>query len=70
MKPHFKCSVHAQYKEYQRTLSVYKNWCVVIITMLTIPLTLFGWAINLNLAWTYYFMGVLVSSAVVPVTLR
>ncbi len=43
--------------------------CICICTFLTIPLVLFGWAINLNLAWTYYFMGVLISSSVIPISL-
>jgi hypothetical protein len=47
----------------------YKNWWIVIFTLFSIPLVLFGWAVNLNLAWTYYFMGVLISSSVVPIGL-
>lgn len=69
MKPHFTCPIHWQYKEYQENLLQYKNWCIVLCTILLIPLCLFGWAVNLNLAWTYYFTGTLVSSAVVPIML-
>merc|ERR1719193_2037668 len=52
VKPHYTCSVHAEYKEYQEHLLNYKNWCIVISTFLSIPLCLFCWAVNLNLAWT------------------
>ena len=53
--------------ELQESLVAYKNWWIVIFTILSIPLVLFGWAINLNLAWAYYFMGVLISSSVFPI---
>jgi Na+/proline symporter len=69
MKPANKCGVHGEYLTYQSQLSSYKNWCLVVITLLTIPLTLFGWAVDLNLSWTYLFTGVLISSAVVPIAL-
>jgi len=38
-------------------------------TFLSIPLCLFCWAVNLNLAWTYYFTGILIASSVVPIAL-
>ncbi len=41
----------------------------MVCTFLIIPLCLFGWAVNLNLAWTYCFTGVLISSSVVPIVL-
>jgi len=40
----------------------------VIFTILLIPLVLFGVAVDLNLAWTYYFTGVLISSCVFPIS--
>ena len=61
--------MHKEYREYQENLIGYKNWWIVIFTILSIPLVLFGWVINLNLAWTYYFMGVLISSSVFPIGL-
>jgi Na+/proline symporter len=69
LKPHYTCSVHAEYKEYQEFLLNYKNWAIVICTFLSIPLCLFCWAVNLNLAWTYYFTGILIASSVVPIAL-
>jgi hypothetical protein len=69
VKPHFECPVHKDYKTYQELLLGYKNWCIVIGTLLIVPLCLFGWAVDLNLAWTYYFTGTLVSSSVVPIAL-
>ena len=67
MKPHYTCETHKEYKEYQEHLLNYKNWCIVIFTFLSVPLCLFCWAVNLNLAWTYYFTGILISSSVVPI---
>ena len=36
---------------------------------MSIPLCLFCWAVNLDLAWTYYFTGILIASSVVPISL-
>merc|ERR1712013_655708 len=47
----------------------YKNWCIVLCTFLSIPLCLFCWAVDLNLAWTYYFTGILISSSVIPIAM-
>jgi hypothetical protein len=67
VKPHLTCPTHKDYMEYQESLVAYKNWWIVIFTILSIPLVLFGWFVNLNLAWMYYFMGVLISSSVFPI---
>merc|ERR1712013_225079 len=69
VKPHYTCETHKNYKEYQEHLLNYKNWCIVICTFLSVPLCLFCWAVNLNLAWTYYFTGILISSSVVPIAM-
>merc|ERR1712223_1351647 len=67
VKPHYTCPIHKDYKEYQEHLLNYKNWCIVLTTFFSIPLCLFCWAVNLNLTWTYYFTGILISSSVVPI---
>merc|ERR1712038_110330 len=69
VKPHYTCKTHGDYKEYQETLLNYKNWCIVLCTFFSVPLCLFCWAVNLNLAWTYYFTGILISSSVVPIAM-
>merc|ERR1712037_360938 len=69
VKPHYTCVTHGDYKEYQETLLNYKNWCIVLCTFFSIPLCLFCWAVNLNLAWTYYFTGILISSSVIPIAM-
>jgi len=69
MKPHYTCSVHGDFKEYQEYLLNYKNWAIVICTFFSVPLCLFCWAVDLNLAWTYYFTGILIASSVVPIAL-
>ena len=53
----------------EECLLSYKNWCIVLVTFLSIPLCLFCWAVNLDLAWTYYFTGILIASSVVPIAL-
>ena len=69
VKPHLTCPVHKDYKEYQEHLLNYKNWCIVISTFLSVPLCLFCWTVKLNLAWTYYFTGILIASSVVPIAM-
>merc|ERR1712012_408655 len=69
VKPHYTCPAHGAYKEYQEHLLNYKNWCIVLCTFLSIPLCLFCWAVDLNLAWTYYFTGILISSSVIPIAM-
>ena len=54
---------------FQEHLLNYKNWCIVLCTFMSIPLCLFCWAVNLNLAWTYYFTGILIACTVVPISL-
>merc|ERR1712223_1352608 len=69
VKPHYTCQAHGAYKEYQEHLLNYKNWCIVLCTFLSIPLCLFCWAVDLNLAWPYYFTGILISSSVIPIAM-
>merc|ERR1712209_80526 len=69
VKPHYTCQAHGAYKEYQEHLLNYKNWCIVLCTFLSIPLCLFCWAVDLNLAWTYSFTGILISSSVIPIAM-
>jgi len=69
VKPYFTCTVHGKYREYQDRLLNYKNWSIIWTTFLSIPLCIFCWAVDLDLAWTYYFTGILISSAVIPIAL-
>ncbi|XP_076358107.1 uncharacterized protein LOC143250869 isoform X2 [Tachypleus tridentatus] len=65
----YMCSQHSMYRTYQEQLVHYKNWCIVWTTIMIIPLSLFCYAVNLNLSWIYLFMGILISSTVIPITL-
>ena len=69
VKPDYNCTVHGEYKKYQECLLGYKNWCIVICTILSIPLCLFCHYAGLDLGWTYYFTGILISSSVVPISM-
>ena len=69
VKPQYTCNVHGAFKTYQEVLLNYKNWCIVICTLLSIPLCLFCYAVGLDLGWTYYFTGILIASSVVPISM-
>ena len=69
VKPQYKCNVHGEFKQYQEVLLNYKNWCIVICTLLSIPLCLFCYAVGLDLGYTYYFTGILIASSVVPISM-
>ena len=68
-RPSFQCATHGAYRAYQELLLSYKSWSVVCVSLLSVPLCLFGAAVSLNLEWTYYLTGTLVSSAVAPVAM-
>ncbi|XP_037079202.1 urea-proton symporter DUR3-like [Pollicipes pollicipes] len=55
--------------KYLAHLLRYKNWSIVWATFLSVPLCVLCWTVDLDLAWTYYFTGILISSAVVPIAL-
>ena len=61
VKPQYTCRVHGEFKQYQEVLLNYKNWCIVICTLLSIPLCLFCYAVGLDLGYTYYFSNTLLS---------
>ncbi|GFR85860.1 urea-proton symporter DUR3-like [Elysia marginata] len=69
IKPEYKCASHGQYREYSEYLSHLRNWSMVWTTIGIIPLTITLYMIQASLGWTYLFMGILVGSAVVPITL-
>merc|ERR1711963_570874 len=39
VKPHYTCKAHGAFKEYQEHLLNYKNWCIILCTFLSIPLS-------------------------------
>ena len=45
----------------QEQLLTYKNWAILMSTFLSVPLCIVCHAVNLNLTWTYYFTGILIS---------
>ena len=69
IKPQYTCSIHGEFKQYQEVLLNYKNWCIVICTLLSVPLCLFCYAVGLDLGYTYYFTGILIASSVVPISM-
>ncbi|XP_022237451.1 urea-proton symporter DUR3-like [Limulus polyphemus] len=69
VNPSYMCLEHSMYRTYQEKLLHYKNWCIVWTTIMIIPLSLLCYAANLNLSWAYLFMGILISSTVIPIAL-
>ncbi|CAH1789778.1 unnamed protein product, partial [Owenia fusiformis] len=69
VKKPYKCKVHGLYKHYQDDLLNFKNWCILWITLFTIPLVLFSNWVGLNLGWLFYFNGVLLGGVPIPVAL-
>jgi hypothetical protein len=45
----------------QEHLLTYKNWAILLSTFFSVPLCIVCNAVNLNLTWTYYFTGILIS---------
>ncbi|CAH1777253.1 unnamed protein product [Owenia fusiformis] len=69
VKRPYTCSVHGLYQQYQEDLVGYKSWCILWVTMFTIPLVLCSDWVGLNLAWVFNFTGVLISSVGIPICL-
>ncbi|ESO83679.1 hypothetical protein LOTGIDRAFT_169159 [Lottia gigantea] len=69
IKPDYKCTIHGSYRVYLDYLNGLKNWCLVIVSICIVPLTILLDIIQLNLGWVYLFMGVLIGSAVIPISL-
>ncbi|XP_064641869.1 uncharacterized protein LOC135496466 [Lineus longissimus] len=69
IKPDFKCKVHGPYRVYIQYLRGLKNWCLLWVTVSIVPLTFLLNSMQISLGWVYNFMGVLVGSAVVPISL-
>ncbi|CAH1790509.1 unnamed protein product, partial [Owenia fusiformis] len=68
--PHpYTCKTHGLFQQYQDNLKNYKNWCILWVTLFTIPLVLLANAAGLNLGWVYLFTGVLIGSSVIPISL-
>ncbi|CAH1789775.1 unnamed protein product [Owenia fusiformis] len=65
----YKCKVHGLYQQYQDDLLNLKNWCILWVTLFTIPLVLFSNWVGLNLGWLFYFNGVLLGGLSIPVAL-
>ncbi|XP_048249148.1 urea-proton symporter DUR3-like [Haliotis rufescens] len=69
IKPEYKCTVHGSYRVYNDLLLRLKSWCLVWTTFSILPLTVILSLMQLSLGWVYLFMGILIGSAVIPITL-
>ncbi|XP_076358090.1 uncharacterized protein LOC143250861 [Tachypleus tridentatus] len=69
VKPRFKCRTHGEFREYYESLGSLKNWCMLMSSLAIIPLTAALNVTGISLGWLYLFMGVLIGSAVIPITL-
>ncbi|CAH1789691.1 unnamed protein product [Owenia fusiformis] len=69
VKKPYTCNVHGLYRQYQDDLLNFKNWCILWVTLFTIPLVLFSNWVGLNLGWVFYFTGVMIGGVIIPVAL-
>ncbi|XP_059168393.1 LOW QUALITY PROTEIN: uncharacterized protein LOC131950305 [Physella acuta] len=69
IKPDYKCNVHGAFRTYNDYLSRLSNWTLVWTTIAIIPVTVVLYMIQASLGWVYLVMGILVGSAVIPITL-
>ncbi|XP_064598785.1 uncharacterized protein LOC135465474 [Liolophura sinensis] len=69
VKPDFRCKVHGPYRLYAVYLGRLKSWGLLWSTLAIFPLTMILNMMQLSLGWVYLFMGVLIGSAVMPITL-
>ncbi|CAH1784392.1 unnamed protein product [Owenia fusiformis] len=67
--PPYTCKEHGHYHEYQDHLMTYKNFCIIWITICTIPLVLCADWLGLDLAWVFVAIGIPVNCAAIPVIL-
>ncbi|XP_055343852.1 uncharacterized protein LOC129591971 isoform X2 [Paramacrobiotus metropolitanus] len=69
VKPDFKCPTHGEYRRYTEYMDGLKNWCLILCSFGLIPLTLVIDVLKIRLGWLYEFMGVVIGSAVIPISL-
>jgi Na+/proline symporter len=69
VKPDFKCPQHGEYRRYITYMNRLKKWSLILCSSALIPLTIFLDVLNIKLGWLYLFMGVVVGSAVIPISL-
>ena len=71
--PHYSCENHKDYRVYQESMLKFANWCVVVTTIMTVPiiwpLTSIGNSLDLNLANLFVAFGIPVNSGWIPMTL-
>ncbi|KAL3315475.1 hypothetical protein Ciccas_005892 [Cichlidogyrus casuarinus] len=68
VKPAYTCKMHGRYRAHLEYLGNMKQWALALTIIMLIPITLALQAIGVTLGWLYQFMGVLVGSAVAPVS--
>ncbi|XP_071942432.1 uncharacterized protein [Antedon mediterranea] len=69
VRPGYKCSVHGEYRAYLDFLGDKRDWCVVLVSLANVPITLIFALLDLKMGWLYTFMGIPIASAVVPIIL-
>ncbi|BFZ23564.1 hypothetical protein BsWGS_26603 [Bradybaena similaris] len=69
IKPDYRCQCHGSYRVYNDYLGHLTRWTVIWTTMAVIPFTVILQMIQASLGWVYLFMGILIGSAVIPITL-
>ncbi|OQV24878.1 Urea-proton symporter DUR3 [Hypsibius exemplaris] len=69
VKPSFQCQTHGEYRQYMEIMSGLNSWGLMIYSFALIPLTIILDVLGIHLGWLFTFMGIIISSAVIPVSL-
>lgn len=69
LKAEYQCTTHGSYRKYNDYLEYLKDWSMLWVSLSIVPLTLILRASSISLGWLYLFMGILIGSAVLPITL-
>ena len=71
--PHYTCENHKDFRVYQENMLKFANWCVVVTTIMTVPiiwpLTSIANSFDLNLANIFIAFGIPLNSGWIPMTL-
>ncbi|CAD5123308.1 DgyrCDS11664 [Dimorphilus gyrociliatus] len=69
LKAEYQCTTHGSFRKYNDYLEYLKDWSMLWVSLAILPLTLILKATSISLGWLYLFMGILIGSAVLPITL-
>ncbi|CAK9291236.1 unnamed protein product [Gordionus sp. m RMFG-2023] len=69
IRPIYKCRIHGHFRNYYSEMENKKTWIMLFTTLSILPLTFALNILQINLNWLYQFMGIIIGSAIIPVSL-